>query len=312
MESLSRGEHYVRIRASMEKLCSNVIMGAPIGLNHIHIYYDVAKIKPVKETLLLYKHFYDFDTFHSIWHKNLPFCMYNDKYRIEFKDLQNRVRYVTDGTIHLTINDVLPTNSKDNLSPNNCSDDDDKHPFVFDSKFWFASDRNDYFEELYHKFGINCHDNTNINTNTIDTLKFISFKDLVSIFGEELIKDYILRDYKLKVKNKQYQKPTYGMKLIYSKANGMICGEIEEKHHKYHRFTNRRIQISNINVADESSYDTNCSMDDRSGGKMKKLEKDKREALLSKIKHKCDCEDNDDGKCIHSFRLYLEYIKKFY
>ena len=79
----------------------------------------------------------------------------------------------------------------------------------------------------------------------------------------------------------------------------MISGEIKEINPRFQQYST---QVWNLNIADVND----------SGTDTWKHKKEKRNFVLSQIKHKCNCDNSDDGKCIHSFRLYLEYIKKFY
>lgn len=288
---------------------SNVLIPFPFGLSDIQIWrsgryvspyceHDALSIKPIKDILLIYKYFYDYDSFHAIWHKNQQFRMIDYKQRINLKYLQNMVKNVTDNRIRLNINDIIRQDCKTYVY----RDSEYKYSLIFDAKFWFATEKDEFVTELKQKFGIDIDTvrSGNDAASTIDTLKFISFDDLVSIFGTQLIKDYILFNYDLKVCNKQYKASQY--------ENGIISAEIDDMNPKY-RFESkkRHVKISNIYVANQTDNEN-----DDNDGTIKKQKKKKRHELLSQIKHECDCENNDDGKCIHSFRLYLEYIKQFY
>lgn len=131
----------------VEKLSTNVLTTHPIGHTQYSFSKKVGKIKPIKDTLLIYKYFYDFKAFHSIWHENLSFRMYDDKYNINFKHLQNLVKRFTDNAIYLKIDDI--EKSLESLKANKY-----KHKLLFDGSYWFASEKDDFVEKLANKFGI--------------------------------------------------------------------------------------------------------------------------------------------------------------
>ena len=110
-------------------------------------------------------------------------------------------------------------------------------------------------------------------SDTIDTLSSITFQDLVNIFGEQLVKDYILVDYNWKVNKKQFDPTT-----------GTISCEIVDFDETVgypfalsYRFRKQRVVISNISadILNDNQYGEEA--------KMKMLTKDDRVCFCLKF-----------------------------